>query len=394
MRKPTCIAMLAGIILVVASLMVLSCSGASDSAPPIIEGDIEEPDVGIFYYVRPNAALGTYGAENGLNWDNAFNGFPSAGNAFWATAEGTPQTEILCLAGGSYTTDWDIRADNIKVVRATAAEHAGDPGWKPSFDSQVVLDSFRIIIRGSEPEDGYDNIIINGKVASGIKINDVAGSISDPIIDLSPGDEYPSTGIEFRYCEIVGASGINPVVNDRPYGGGGDYGSLIIRFCKLHNSGRPVLRLAYVNSCVLFGNVFYQRGGVNGSAVIALAQTSNIKIYNNTFVNFATAVDATPAVSLDMRNNLFYNNTADVAFGSGTRDYNWYGGADHFGEANGEHHQGMNPFRNKNMYDYEFDLETGTAAGQDLGKGFRNDMLRAIRGADGNLDRGALEFVQ
>ena len=105
--------------------------------------------VGEVLYVRPNG--GTYGLEDGSDWENAFDGMPAFNSGLWGTGPGQigPATTVY-VAGGTYNTKWRPgiggtgESTRIIIKRATATEHGTELGWQASFDSQVLLNNQKI----------------------------------------------------------------------------------------------------------------------------------------------------------------------------------------------------------------------------------------------------------
>ena len=87
------------------------------------------------WYVRPNG--GTYGAENGLDWNNAFDGFSDI--ALSSVACG----DTIWVAGGNYTsltpnkTCPATNRVNLRRARLDALGSTSAPGWNASFASLV-----------------------------------------------------------------------------------------------------------------------------------------------------------------------------------------------------------------------------------------------------------------
>ena len=89
------------------------------------------------HYVRPNG--GSYGAEDGTDWDNAFDGMPSTmirGDTYYVAGGSYP-------APGWYLNDAESGTDVITIKKANAADCSGVTGWSVSFasDQVVVSDS-------------------------------------------------------------------------------------------------------------------------------------------------------------------------------------------------------------------------------------------------------------
>jgi hypothetical protein len=153
----------------------------------------------------------------------------------------------------------------------------------------------------------------------------------------------------------------------------------------------------------IYGNVFTQTGRFSGGEVsdgngmISTASYNNhsqIRVYNNTFVNIAYGGHLmTVGVGYDLRdtrNNLFYNvrrKGGQLLIG-GKRDYNWFYQSGSQSEQHIQHGSG-NPFMNLGGQDYRLKLPTLPGA---LLSGYTLDCLGVLRGADGSWDRGAFEY--
>jgi hypothetical protein len=88
------------------------------------------------WYVRPNG--GAYGSENGVDWNNAFDGF--SGIAWSSVACG----DIIWVAGGTYTQGLTPSKNcttgsrlELRRARSDASAVTNAPGWSSAFDSLV-----------------------------------------------------------------------------------------------------------------------------------------------------------------------------------------------------------------------------------------------------------------
>jgi hypothetical protein len=97
------------------------------------------------WYVRPNG--GAYGAENGTDWTNAFDGFSDIN---WA---GVSAGDTIWVAGGTYTQSLTPAASGssgnpiaIRRARSDAAACTGAAGWNVAFDATVTHDSAEIAL--------------------------------------------------------------------------------------------------------------------------------------------------------------------------------------------------------------------------------------------------------
>jgi len=178
----------------------------------------------------------------------------------------------------------------------------------------------------------------------------------------------------------------------------------------------------------IYGNVFWNTPDANiggtGNGVIGdtgdqggPSATSDMKVYNNAFININANVTlggwhagiyfgASLSTGNVAYNNLWYNCRSrdlggnDWYEGFDEHDYSWYyGNTEHeapydatlvASEANAQLGAG-NPFADwQNM---SFSLTSATDAGLTLPAPYNKDMFGVTRGADGNWDRGAIEFV-
>jgi hypothetical protein len=150
------------------------------------------------------------------------------------------------------------------------------------------------------------------------------------------------------------------------------------------------LILAGGNGIDIYGNIFQGSVG-QANGVIANwtsgALTTNVRIYNNTFVDADAYIGIGNNSGWVAYNNLFYSNSR-VGFANTTHNYNW--SDSNLSEANGQI-SSSNPFiasANGN-----FRLATATNAGNSsIGAPYNKDLDGNTRGADGTWDRGAYEY--
>ena len=198
-----------------------------------------------------------------------------------------------------------------------------------------------------------------------------------------------------------------------------DDDNVIIRYCIFEDiSNTAVIGLVNGNGNAdnweIYGNVFVATGlpdvGISSLVQVKNAGSTalvanNWKFYNNTIVGyymndsgnvgFYVAGGGANCVAY---NNLWYSNRANIIGTSGfTMDYNYYydnlrlpGGTDiNRNEPNGQ--IGVSsPLVNWQSGNYC--LNAATHAGLSLSAPYNRDWYGNIRGADGNWDRGALEF--
>jgi len=164
----------------------------------------------------------------------------------------------------------------------------------------------------------------------------------------------------------------------------------------------------------IYGNVFYNTPGYSkgfGNGVICdtsggVAASTNMKVYNNVFVNLYgnSGINWVMGSSNQAYNNIWYHNHYVVSFKNTGHDYNWF--YDNWredrtppiyldddlvdSEPNAQFGTG-DPFvdwQNEN-----FQLAMATEPGIELQYPYNSDYLGEIRGQDGVWDRGAYEFT-
>jgi len=133
------------------------------------------------WYVRPNG--GSYGSENGSDWNNAFDGFSDIA---WASIAAG---DTIWVAGGTYTQDLvpaksGTSGSRIAVRRARtdATECTGAGGWNSSFASTITQSTASIVINS------YNYITISGRTTA-------AGGTQGWLIDFTGATS--GTGIEW-----------------------------------------------------------------------------------------------------------------------------------------------------------------------------------------------------
>lgn len=133
---------------------------------------------------------------------------------------------------------------------------------------------------------------------------------------------------------------------------------------------------------------------------------SDIYVYNNTIANFTDYIGfrmssqlvggGTFSVSSSFtKNNIFYNNSNNVAMGFGMQhDYNWYSGTTNEGELNGISGFSENPF--VNVKGSDFSLINSSSAidnGSTLDQPYNIDIVGTSRPQGLAYDMGAFEFI-
>lgn len=294
------------------------------------------------WYVRPNG--GSYGAEDGSDWTNAFDGFSdiawasiSAGDTIWV-AGGTYTQSLSPTKGGS--------AGNVIAVRrarADAVACTGAAGWSAGFDSTITHDSASINILGD-----YNYLTFSGATtASGGAIGwhitfvgDTEGTgvfwgngvtstnVTLEWLDIEgPGnvtyssdgrgiDATPLTGsssaltvahceihgwestvylagissVTFEYCEIYDVRAVNSetfhpnafwILNSN---------DLIVRYCYLHGYlGEGIFWTNNdddVSGALIYGNIFNNEAGGSTTKCLQPDNTgtfTGLKVWNNSF---------------------------------------------------------------------------------------------------------------
>jgi hypothetical protein len=153
----------------------------------------------------------------------------------------------------------------------------------------------------------------------------------------------------------------------------------------------------------VYGNVFYKPPGASWDTANGLVggwtggngeQFRNASVYNNTFVNVdQESLSSFPNIysSNVAINNLFYNSAAPNFSKFASHNYNQFiNSGSTQSEANGSSSTG-DPF--VSMAAMDFRLKAATAAGAVLAAPYNVDPWGNVRGADGNVDRGAYEFA-
>lgn len=143
----------------------------------------------------------------------------------------------------------------------------------------------------------------------------------------------------------------------------------------------------------IYGNVFWKTTNESNSIGVVIVGengwgsdgpvTNNSKVYNNTFAGFEQFVTSPRLVLLDggsgneARNNLAYDIVGSPSFNANATSNNTEVSTD--------------PFVNYAAGDFR--LDGATTAGTTLGSPYDTDLDGVTRGADGNWDLGAFEYV-
>lgn len=172
----------------------------------------------------------------------------------------------------------------------------------------------------------------------------------------------------------------------------------------VYGTGMLVIGLdhASVHSDIdIYGNLFLMsdptRYGVsNGIITCSTGNTvNNARIFNNTFAFNSTGLNALGIVYFSKGtgnlayNNIIYRPSKPARWMNVSHDYNSYYEAGAQSETNQFVGYG-DPFQNVAAYDFR--LRASTVPGFTLEGLYSRDLTGALRGADGNWDRGAYEF--
>lgn len=401
------------------------------------------------WYVRPNG--GSYGSENGTDWNNAFDGFNgiswgsvSCGDTVWVAGGTYTQTFTpakVCTSGGRLS---------INRARSDASECTGSAGWSSSFDSTVEQYRTNISMNGSNISyvtisgrttasggdygwvvnycglttgngiqfiDGYTyhyntfeylelkgpgcTSAINFTGADSRGIDLTAYNVGVPSSDGNTFSHIKAYGwatayycawadyTTFEYMDTFDISPINSATYhpNGIYITGSDHGT--VRYSKWHKgnyggTGEGIFFAMYdaKDDWKIYGNTFYDLDyvGVKGIHVRDTVTMTNLKIFNNTFVNNIASmyIQGVCSTGCETRNNLFYPS------GGGT-----------CGTVSNNLTTAVNPFVNLGGKDFRIVSTTGSNYPRNLGTPmstyFTVDMDGTLFGEDGAWDIGAYE---
>ena len=156
-------------------------------------------------YVRPGGA----GSKNGTDWNNAWD---------TSSADLTQLSpgDTLWLAGGNYSSGIALTgngsaAGNIYIRRVTAADAGprSKAGWNTNFDSQVIINlpADSSAFNGGYPHTGGSYLVIDGRVDSGILVNQPTPSPSTrgSLLNIYNGSvALPRHDLTMQYVEFNG----------------------------------------------------------------------------------------------------------------------------------------------------------------------------------------------
>jgi hypothetical protein len=394
-------------------------------------------------YVRPNG--GSYGAENGSDWNNAFDGF---GDVAWASLS---PGDTLWVAGGTYTQELRPTKSGspgapiaFRRARMDSVACTGKAGWSSAFASTVLMqrapitligDCDYITVSGRTTEaGGAHGWHINFKGATaGAGVEFINGADADfitveymdiegpgPITYSSDGrglDLTPFSGATdgfFSHLKIfdwesgVYVVGMNSVVfehlemfdifaaNWQAFHPNGIFTStannVIVRYSKFHKGpkgkgcGEGIFfeQSGGCSNWQIYGNLFYDIDEGGQKAIEVTSVVPNLKIWNNTFDNILAPlyVQAAAGAGTELKNNLFCA-SGSPSFGETSNNLAVSSGA---------------VFINRAAKDYRIVSGTGSGLARNAGTplvvngSVNRDMNGNTRGLDGAWDIGALEF--
>jgi hypothetical protein len=393
------------------------------------------------WYVRPNG--GTYGSENGTDWNNAFDGFSDIS---WSSVA---CGDTVWVAGGTYTQNLAPAKKctsgarlAIRRARADATAATSAPGWSSTFASTVRQVRAGIVLGGD-----YDHITVSGRTTSsggnhgwwidfssatagnGIRltgspdnnvfefmdiqgpgfvtytgdgrgvhaVNDATGNTFSHMKIWNWESGMYHIGMDNTLIERVDMSGIG-AVNAGTYHPNGiitwDSVNVTVRYSKFHSGANGYgigegIFFEQTGGCSnwkIYGNVFYKLDA--GKVIQITSPVPGLKIFNNTFadttwspIDLRSDQGGACASGSETRNNLFYSSAASDACGSMSNNLTI---------------NSPNPFVESSANDYHIVGTTGQGyprnAGANLSSYFAVDMDGVNFGTDGTWDIGAYEY--
>jgi hypothetical protein len=404
------------------------------------------------WYVRVNG--GAYGAEDGTDWTNAYDGFTDIA---WASVA---CGDTIWVAGGTYSTDLNLAKNctegsqlYIRRARTDASESTSAAGWDVAFDSLIYMEQHFIIITNNvnwvtisgrstaSPADfgeyGWQishpdlNGSVNGAVEFGNHAN-ASSNITIEYLDLqgaystsytiargrgvddtnstatSTGHHYSHMRIQgfetafyfdrtnspiIEYVEVSDIFGNSPTVH--PNLGlfvSSDDG--ILRYSKVHDTGASGTGFVFPDGLdsnwYLYGNLFYNNSGGSNTVLSIDSGPIDLHILNNTF--YVNAL------------NLFIHGPgAACAAGSESKNNIIFGSGGSVACGTTSNNitiaSSPDPFVNAAGENFHIVSTTGGSYPRDAGTALTTDGLinydldHTQRGADGTWDVGAYEFV-
>jgi chitodextrinase len=413
-------------------------SAASTAASATTQGV-----VGTTVYIRSGAT------GNGADWTNALAALPAT----------LTRGSTYYIADGSYpgyTVD-DAGTTVITIKKATVADHGTNTGWVSTYgDGQAIFSGTLAFSTSNVLVDGQTGGGLGNwtglSAPFGFKVN--AGIGQEGILVTS------GTGVTVRHIEVEGDHGdIDGAFpnNDAVSFRSGPSSGFTLSYAYLHDMGRTIFfsnvaatgvvientytgmmestagehaetasiwggssnwtfrnnLFAYAegtgglmfegNDFKVYGNVFYQLPGQTweaGNGVIGswtVSTVTNLKVYNNTFVNIRNgvvfgALFTAPVTGNVASNNLFYGVSTGIKSSIATFDNNHYitssiTGTGETGATTGT----TDPF--VDYVNLDFRLKAATPSGASLASPYNVDALGNTRGTGGTWDKGAYEYT-
>lgn len=397
-------------------------------------------------YVRAGAT----GSQNGSDWSNAYPSLPNTlirGNTYY-------------IANGSYGSysfdDTESGSTKIYIKKATVSDHGTEVGWQSNYgEGQATFSSWTFSSAywnisggtGGGPGSWESNfgmrIKTSGSGAKAIRINVKPSYITIAHVDIeNSGEDVDGTGdtiytvgssnVTISYCWVHNTNRTNFLINgsqnwtieyslisdkhntDSTHGehlsanGNGMNANHVYRYNIWRdaggaNTGVIVIKDSVQSGWKIYGNIFYVTDSsryrvTNGIITDSTGDsTTNVKIFNNTFLPHMGINGPAQTVSWDVStNNEFKNN---IIFGSGgfagtSRSNNLYDSSSlASGETGGQYFSSGEPVLFTNQGSYNHTLKIATDGGDDLiGAEYHVDMRGVTRGGDRVWDRGAFEF--
>jgi len=381
------------------------------------------------HYVRAGAS------GNGSDWNNALDKLPNR----------LKRGDTYYLADGTYPgrAFSDVGTDIITIKKATASDHGTNTGWNSDYGNGTA--EFKGTLSFGTGYYTFDGQWGTGKTSQyGFRINTAPGGQSKSIKNTQNGTNY----LTFKHFEFRHNSNASSSSNDgiyfpkyratnltlshvyihtlsrtpiyitkihnclfeylyiNEYGVGGQHteviaarecNNMIIRhstFEKIVSTGGLVF--GNCNNVDIYGNVFWKGGGGGGPIYMWSRTTGggNFRVFNNTFVDINRGIRLL-GTGNQIYNNLFYNNNYNASIGGGSHDYNTFIKCVFRGKLSLSSNEknfpsGSDPFVNYSKQDFR--LKTPTDPGKTLASEFNKDMFGKVRGSDGVLDRGAIEY--